>query len=91
MVTILTICLYYLQSAVGAAAINIQVPILLGQVTDVVSKFTADSVGNFLEEIKKPAMKLMSVKFISVKLMGMKLVSMNTKLIVINVKWVIRN
>lgn len=66
MVTILTICLYYLQSAVGAAAINIQVPILLGQVTDVVSKFTADSVGNFLEEIKKPAMKLMGVYVLQV-------------------------
>ena len=50
-----------LQSAVGAAAINIQVPILLGQVTNVVSKFTADNVGDFLEEIKKPAMKLMGV------------------------------
>jgi len=52
---------FSLQSAIGAAAINIQVPILLGQVTNVVSKFTADNVGDFLEEIKKPAMKLMGV------------------------------
>lgn len=58
---ILAGCLLFFQNAVGAAAINIQVPILLGQVTNVVSKFTADNVGDFLEEIKKPAMKLMGV------------------------------
>ena len=49
------------QCAVGAAAANIQIPILLGEATNVVSKFTSQAAGNFLEEIKKPAMKLMAV------------------------------
>ncbi|XP_076450266.1 mitochondrial potassium channel ATP-binding subunit-like [Babylonia areolata] len=47
--------------AIGAAAANIQIPILLGEATNVVSKFTRDATGNFIEEIKKPAMKLILV------------------------------
>nr|KAG5692158.1 hypothetical protein BaRGS_020706 [Batillaria attramentaria] len=47
-------------SAVAAAALNIQIPILLGEVTNVVSKFTTDSAGNFLEDMKKPAVMLLA-------------------------------
>ncbi|KAL8614380.1 ATP-binding cassette, sub-B (MDR TAP), member 8 [Nucella lapillus] len=47
--------------AVAAAAANVQIPILLGDITNVVSKFSQDVVGNFVEEIKKPALKLAAV------------------------------
>ncbi|XP_070200308.1 mitochondrial potassium channel ATP-binding subunit-like [Littorina saxatilis] len=48
-------------SAIGAAAVNIQVPIMLGEVVNVVSKFTAGAIGNFVDEMRKPALKLVVV------------------------------
>lgn len=48
-------------SAVGAAVVNIQAPLVLGDLTNVVSKYTADIGGNFLEEIKEPVWKLLKL------------------------------
>ncbi len=51
----------YLQSALAVAIVNIQIPLLLGDVVNVVSKFTAESTGNFMEEIRHPAIRLISL------------------------------
>ncbi len=53
--------LFLLQSALAVAIVNIQIPLLLGDVVNVVSKFTAESTGNFMEEIRQPAMRLISL------------------------------
>jgi ATP-binding cassette subfamily B (MDR/TAP) protein 8 len=46
------------QSALAAAIVNIKIPLLLGELVNIVSNFTHDEAGNFIEEIKKPALKL---------------------------------
>lgn len=45
-------------SALAAALVNIKLPLLVGEVVNVVSKFAKDSTGDFIAEIKKPALKL---------------------------------
>ncbi|KAK3101490.1 hypothetical protein FSP39_003998 [Pinctada imbricata] len=56
--------IWYLMAAVvcaiAAAIVNIQVPLLLGDVVNVVSKLTRENVREFIEDIKRPAIKLMS-------------------------------
>ena len=49
------------QSALAVAIVNIQIPILLGDVVNVVSRFTAEAAGNFMDEIRQPALKLISM------------------------------
>lgn len=39
---------------------------MVGDVVNVVSKFAKDSTGNFLEEIQKPALKLVTTYLIQV-------------------------
>lgn len=51
-------------AAVGAAMVNIQIPMMLGQLTNIVSKYTSsmtDEVANFLSDIRAPAIKLIGV------------------------------
>ena len=40
---------------------NIQIPLLLGSVVNVVTKYTSDTASNFIEDIKEPAVRLMSM------------------------------
>lgn len=49
------------QSALAVAFLNIQIPLQLGHVVNVLSGYTSETVGNFLEDIKKPALKLISL------------------------------
>nr|XP_008505838.1 PREDICTED: ATP-binding cassette sub-family B member 8, mitochondrial-like [Equus przewalskii] len=38
------------QLALGAALVNVQIPLLLGQLVEIVAKYTRDHVGSFLTE-----------------------------------------
>ena len=49
------------QSAFAVAFVNIQIPLILGDVVNVVSKFTRDAAGNFMDDIKQPALKLIQM------------------------------
>ncbi|XP_071121364.1 mitochondrial potassium channel ATP-binding subunit-like [Mytilus edulis] len=45
-------------SALAAAFINIKIPIVLGELVNVLSNFSREEAQNILDEIKKPALKL---------------------------------
>lgn len=47
-----------ITSAIGAAFLNIQIPLQLGEIINVISKYTKDTTGNFFEEMKVPALKI---------------------------------
>ena len=52
------------QAAIGAAVVNIQIPVLLGEVTNIVSKYASDAtteVSSFLAEVRNPVVKLCSI------------------------------
>lgn len=38
------------QLALGAALVNVQIPLLLGQLVEIVAKYTRSHMGNFLKE-----------------------------------------
>ena len=59
------------QSALAVAIVNIQIPILLGDVVNVVSKYTSESAGNFTEDIRKPGLKILQMFCIQVRMMMM--------------------
>ncbi|XP_005108173.1 mitochondrial potassium channel ATP-binding subunit isoform X1 [Aplysia californica] len=51
-------------AAVGAAMVNIQIPLMLGELTNIVSKYTSamtTEVADFLSDIRGPAIKLMGI------------------------------
>ncbi|XP_060555918.1 mitochondrial potassium channel ATP-binding subunit-like [Ruditapes philippinarum] len=50
--------------ALAAALVNIKLPLMVGDVVNVVSKFAKDSTGDFMAEIKKPALKLIGTYLI---------------------------
>ncbi|KAL4224808.1 ATP-binding cassette [Mactra antiquata] len=47
--------------AFAAAIVNIKLPLMVGEVVNVVSKCAIDNTANFLEEIKKPAINLLGI------------------------------
>ena len=49
------------------AILNIQIPLLLGDLVNVVSKFTQENAGNFTSEIWKPAVHLVQLYGAQVK------------------------
>ena len=63
----------YLQSAFAVAIVNIQIPLILGDVVNVVSQFTAENAGNFLEDMRKPATKIIGYYAIQVTISGMQI------------------
>uniref|UniRef100_A0A0B7AEF4 Mitochondrial potassium channel ATP-binding subunit n=1 Tax=Arion vulgaris TaxID=1028688 RepID=A0A0B7AEF4_9EUPU len=51
-------------AAIGAAMVNIQIPLMLGELTNIVTLFateTASNVTDFISEIRLPAIKLLTV------------------------------
>ena len=54
------------QCALATAVVNIKLPLMVGEVVNVVSQFTKDSGKDFIEEIKKPAMRLIVTYLIQV-------------------------
>ncbi|XP_078518904.1 mitochondrial potassium channel ATP-binding subunit isoform X1 [Lissotriton helveticus] len=47
--------------AFWTAILNIQIPLMLGSLVNVVSGFTREHAGNYLREMKEPALKLLSL------------------------------
>lgn len=47
--------------AFGAAILNIQIPLLLGDLVNVVARYLREHSGNYVNEIKGPAMKLLGL------------------------------
>ncbi|KAK2193690.1 hypothetical protein NP493_8g05061 [Ridgeia piscesae] len=45
-------------TALAVAVVNIDIPLLLGELVNVISKYTSDTTGNFTDEIREPALKL---------------------------------
>lgn len=45
--------------ALGAALVNVQIPLLLGQLVEIVAKYTRDHVGSFLSESRHLSTKLL--------------------------------
>ncbi|XP_043923540.1 mitochondrial potassium channel ATP-binding subunit [Protopterus annectens] len=46
--------------AFGAALLNIQIPIMLGELVNVVARYTREHSGQYLKDMKEPALKLLS-------------------------------
>ncbi|RVE61733.1 hypothetical protein OJAV_G00176070 [Oryzias javanicus] len=47
--------------AFGAAILNIQIPLMLGDLVNVVARFLRDNTGNYVGEITAPALKLLGL------------------------------
>ena len=60
-------CLSVVQSALAVAIISIQIPILLGDVVNVVSKYSAaTSENNFMQDMRKPSLRIIQMYGIQV-------------------------
>lgn len=57
------------QSAIAVAFINVQVPVYLGDLVQVVSHFSREYSGDYIQEIKTPALKLVSAYSLQVSLL----------------------
>lgn len=47
--------------AFGAALLNIQIPLILGELVNVVARYTREHAGDYIRDISGPAMKLLSL------------------------------
>ncbi|XP_013885276.1 mitochondrial potassium channel ATP-binding subunit [Austrofundulus limnaeus] len=47
--------------AFGAAILNIQIPLMLGNLVNVVARYLRENTGNYISEIKGPALKLLGL------------------------------
>lgn len=47
------------QLALGAALVNVQIPLLLGQLVEIVAKYTRDHMGSFVSESRKLSIQLL--------------------------------
>lgn len=47
------------QLALGAALVNVQIPLLLGQLVEIVAKYTREHVGSFVNESRSLSTKLL--------------------------------
>lgn len=50
-----------LQLALGAALLNVRIPVLLGQLVDVVARCARGHVATYLREVRRPALRLLAV------------------------------
>lgn len=54
------------QLAFGAAILNIQIPLMLGDLVNVVARFMREHAGHYVREIRGPALKLLGLYGIQV-------------------------
>lgn len=54
-----------IQTALAVAVVNIQIPLLLGEVVNVVS--TAEAADSFLDSIRQPVLKLIYMYILQVR------------------------
>lgn len=60
-------CIFSFQLAFGAAILNIQIPLMLGDLVNVVARYLREHSGTYVNEIKGPAMKLLGLYAIQVR------------------------
>jgi hypothetical protein len=60
---------FFFQAALLVAFINIQLPLYLGNIINILAKFTQDSTAqlSFMSEMKEPALKLVGLYVAQVK------------------------
>lgn len=56
--------------ALGAALVNVQIPLLLGQLVEIVAKYTRDHVGSFLHESRNLGTRLLMLYGLQVQQEG---------------------
>lgn len=49
------------QLAFGAAILNIQIPLMLGDLVNVVARYLREHTSNYVQEISGPALKLLGL------------------------------
>lgn len=49
------------QLALGAALLNVRIPVLLGQLVNVVARCARGHVPTYLREVRRPALRLLAV------------------------------
>lgn len=59
-----------LQLALGAALVNVQIPLLLGQLVEIVAKYMRDRVGNFMSESHRLSTQLLLLYGVQVWRLG---------------------
>lgn len=59
--------LFSFQLAFGAAILNIQIPLMLGELVNVVARYLREHTGNYIREIRGPAFKLLGLYGIQVR------------------------
>lgn len=58
------------QLALGAALVNVQIPLLLGQLVEIVAKYTREHVGSFMTESRSLGTQLLILYGIQVQQSG---------------------
>lgn len=66
------------QLAFGAAILNIQIPLMLGDLVNVVARYLRENTGNYVHEIRGPALKLLGLYGIQVSTHEISLVAQLT-------------
>ena len=57
-------CHYYfsfVQLAFGAAILNIHIPLMLGDLVNIVARYLSDHAGDYVGEIRAPALRLLGL------------------------------
>ena len=65
------------QLAFGAALLNIQIPLILGELVNIVARYMREHTGNYLQEIRGPALKLLGLYGIQVSCTVPDILSLN--------------
>lgn len=61
------LCYVLFQLAFGAAALNIQIPLMLGDLVNVVARHMREQAGHYVRDIQAPAMKLLGLYGLQVR------------------------
>ena len=54
------------QSALAVAIVNVDIPLLLGDLVNVLSEHTSESCASFMADIKQPVIRLLTMSVIQV-------------------------
>lgn len=65
----------FFQLAFGAAILNIQIP-LLGNLVNIVARYMREHTGNYMREMRGPALKLLGLYGLQVSCLSKKSLSM---------------
>lgn len=68
--------MFFLQLAFGAAILNIQIPLMLGDLVNIVARYMREHTGNYMREMRGPALKLLGLYGLQVSCLSKKSLSM---------------